>query len=306
MSAQRRFAEGIARLGLTGRDVLATSGRTVVRGGRDNALISCPFHDEDTPSFSVHLPTGRGHCFACDAKVGDVVALHKALGRFATMGDALRDLEGMRGVAPRPLVFRGAPRKARNSAERPVGVATEVRRWTYRRADGSAAFDVARIQFRLADGSFEIDDTKNKVRKEYRPAPPGTSRWGMPAGFDKPGSRPLFELPRLLASPPSAEVFVVEGEPAAVVLAEIGSVAVTSSGGASSPHRTDWAPLAGRRVVIWPDNDEAGFAYAEAVAALLRDSAPGIVVSWVDVAKLGLPSGGDAVDWLTRREGGGS
>ena len=34
---------------------------------------------------------------------------------------------------------------------------------------------------------------------------------------------------------------------------------MTWSGGASSVSKADWSPLFGREVVIWPDNDEAGF-----------------------------------------------
>ena len=34
--------------------------------------------------------------------------------------------------------------------------------------------------------------------------------------------------------------------------------AIASMNGARSPHRTDWSPLAGRDLVIWPDSDEPG------------------------------------------------
>jgi len=39
-------------------------------------------------------------------------------------------------------------------------------------------------------------------------------------------------------------------------------------GGAGQPHLTDFAPLSGRRVSIWPDHDEAGQRYARKVARL--------------------------------------
>lgn len=35
-----------------------------------NALLLCPFHDESTPSFSVHLEEGVWHCFGCGKKGG--------------------------------------------------------------------------------------------------------------------------------------------------------------------------------------------------------------------------------------------
>src|ERR1700758_4455165 len=40
--------------------------------------------------------------------------------------------------------------------------------------------------------------------------------------------------------------------------------------GAKSPHKSDWTPIAGRNVTIWPDHDEPGRRFAEAVAELAR------------------------------------
>lgn len=42
-----------------------------IRG--ENAVISCPFHSEGTPSMFIKLDTGCYHCFGCDTKGGDVV-----------------------------------------------------------------------------------------------------------------------------------------------------------------------------------------------------------------------------------------
>jgi hypothetical protein len=63
---------------------------------------------------------------------------------------------------------------------------------------------------------------------------------------------------------------VVEGEKSAftasLILPEY--VAVTSPGGPTVAHETDWSLLAGRSVVIWPDNDTAGEKYAADVTRL--------------------------------------
>jgi predicted small integral membrane protein len=86
-----------------------------------------------------------------------------------------------------------------------------------------------------------------------------------------PGNRPLYGLDRL-ATRPDDLVLVVEGEKAADAAAQLcrGSVVITSSGGASAAQHTDWSPLAGRSVAIWPDNDEPGQRYVQAVAIILR------------------------------------
>ena len=51
----------------------------------------------------------------------------------------------------------------------------------------------------------------------------------------------------------------------------LGLLATTSAGGSQAARLTDWTPLAGRRVVLLPDNDDAGRKYAEAVGDILED-----------------------------------
>src|SRR5260221_517899 len=44
--------------------------------------------------------------------------------------------------------------------------------------------------------------------------------------------------------------------------------ATTTMGGAKAPHLTDFAPVAGRPVIVWPDHDEPGQEYARTVSEL--------------------------------------
>jgi DNA primase len=90
-------------------------------------------------------------------------------------------------------------------------------------------------------------------------------------------------------------VIVTEGEYKADQLAALGLL-VTTSGAADSAGDADWQALAGRDVLIWPDNDAPGRHYADAVLAALR--CIGLQVKVIDVDLLGLPPKGDAVDWL--------
>ena len=106
--------------------------------------------------------------------------------------------------------------------------------------------------------------------------------------------KPLYRL-HDLATRPFLSVIVVEGEWCTDALAKIGVLA-TTSGAADSAGKTDWQPLAGRSVTIWPDNDEAGQRYADAVADVLV--AMDCSVRLVNVAALTLPDKGDVVDWL--------
>ena len=98
-----------------------------------------------------------------------------------------------------------------------------------------------------------------------------------------PTPRPLFNQPGLKHH---QHVVLVEGEKAADALITHGIPATTAMNGANAPpEKTDWSPLTGKHVVIWPDHDEAGRTYAEAVSTYL--GLQGIVSS---LAILDIPS----------------
>ena len=147
-----------------------------------------------------------------------------------------------------------------------------TRRDSYHDRNGNEHFVVVR---------FDGDN-----RKEFRPFSRNGSGWIM---SDPPGKLPLFRLPELIARP-SELVFIVEGEKCACELATLGLLVTTSAHGAKSAHKTDWQPLAGREVVILPDNDAEGRAYAQTVAGILNRLSPPAVVRIVELP--GLPSKG--------------
>lgn len=94
----------------------------------------------------------------------------------------------------------------------------------------------------------------------------GTSwQWKAP-----PAPRPLLNLPQL-AERPDATVLVVEGEKAWSAAATLfpTAVAITWASGCKALDKTDWSPLAGRSVVLWPDNDGPGHDAMRKLAQLL-------------------------------------
>ena len=111
-----------------------------------------------------------------------------------------------------------------------------------------------------------------------------------------PEPRPLYELPSLLARP-EEPVYVTEGEKAADAAGWLGLLATTSPHGSGSAGKADWRALAGRDVVILPDNDDAGRQYAQTVASILHNLSPRPRVKVVELPNL--PPKGDLYDWLT-------
>ena len=53
--------------------------------------------------------------------------------------------------------------------------------------------------------------------------------------------------------------------------------AVTSPNGSNAADKADWTPLKGRQILIWPDQDEAGQTYAEAVREQLQKAGAGSI-----------------------------
>lgn len=113
------------------------------------------------------------------------------------------------------------------------------------------------------------------------------------------GGKPLYAMHHI-ANNPNAVVWIVEGEQKADALNKLDLVA-TTSGGSTSAGASDWRPLRGRTVRIWPDNDDPGKAYAGEVTSILLGM--GCTVSCVDVDKLGLGIGEDVMEWLTAHPG---
>jgi|GEM_PF-440855 hypothetical protein len=109
-----------------------------------------------------------------------------------------------------------------------------------------------------------------------------------------PSGKPLYRLHELAERPGDA-VLICEGEKAADALGKRGCLAATSGSATSAPG-ADWTPLKGRRVLIWPDNDEPGQRYAADVVQALQGIAAEVRV--IDVAALNLPPHGDCVEWL--------
>lgn len=79
--------------------------------------------------------------------------------------------------------------------------------------------------------------------------------------FKEPEIRPLYNILGILKSD---KVILVEGEKCAEALIEKGITATTAMFGANATlDKTDWTPLKGKHIIIWPDNDEAGNKYAK-------------------------------------------
>lgn len=253
----------------------------------------CPAHADKSPSLSVSEGEDGRVLVCCHAKCG-VDAITRALGLsdrdlFADSPTSLRR-SGSRSTAPAAKASTAAPpprtfpswRRALGGAIKDFGEPSHVHE--YHSADGTLAGIVAR--FPTSDG------------KTYRQA--STSDNGETwTATGMPSTRPLYGLAAVLASDC---VIVVEGERCADTLASLGYVATTSAGGSKAAEKTDWSPLAGRRVVIVPDHDEPGEAYADDVARLaVQAGAASVSVMRLPDHWPECPEAGDVASWIESR-----
>ena len=144
------------------------------------------------------------------------------------------------GHSPQP---RGKPDRKRTEPHLD-DLGPYTAKWDYRDADGQLIACVYRFD--------------PPTGKEYRP-------WDVRARLWRaPNPRPLYNLPAVAKA---REVVLVEGEKAADALIREGLNATTAMNGARAPvDKTDWSPLEGKEVLIWPDRDPPGWDYAENAA----------------------------------------
>ena len=139
-----------------------------------------------------------------------------------------------------------APEQAQASATEPLGVSSD--KWTYEDVNGDPIVYV-----------YRYDSPKGK---EFRPWDVKAQKWQVP------NPRPLYNQPGIARSD---TVVLVEGEKCAAALIGLGLCATTAMNGANAPiDKTDWSPLIGKHVLVWPDHDAPGKAYADKVIKKLK------------------------------------
>ena len=238
----------------------------------------CPFHVEDTPSFTIFRKDNgpqRFQCFGCGASgdtvqfvmdyeglkfrdaVGRLVGNLPATGNTPTPAAAHVPAEPEEVWTPVLPILDSAPMTP-DTIRRKVGgqwVSVKAsRRWDYRDANGDVLGYVFR--FDMPGGGKEVLPLVWAVSSLT-----GEMQWRW-ISFPKP--RPMYGLDKL-AENPNAQVLVVEGEKAADAAQELfvglgvpmsKLVVVSWPGGGKAIKHVDFGALAGRSVALWPDADQ--------------------------------------------------
>lgn len=170
-------------------------------------------------------------------------------------------------VSLKPDANVPAPKLEELSGKKLQHYYTEQTRHAYRDENGQLLYYVLRLR--------DKQDPQRKITPPlsygYWKSNPEKPHWEL-KGFQT-DKHSLYNL-HLLRQNPTATVIVVEGEKTAD--AAVGRfpgknlVSITWSGGSGAVSRAAWEPLAGRNVIVWPDNDKAGRQAAEQVCLELR------------------------------------
>jgi hypothetical protein len=230
--------------------------------GRNHWMAKCPSHDDKQQSLSIDVGADGRVLMKCHAGCD-----YRAI--VAAIGLSVADLFAP-GTKPTLRVEPSAKAQGVETRKR------LVKTYDYHDADGRVLFQVCRME--------------PKAFPQRRPTPAGDWEWGL--GDVSPV---LYRLPELIESIAADRViYIVEGEKDVDNLVALGYSATTSPMGAGK-WRDEYAPLlADARVVILPDNDEAGHEHALTVAASLVKTGARVQI----IALPNLPPKGDVTDWL--------
>ena len=260
------------------RDKAALVAAVIAAGGEvKGKMILCPFHDDHTPSASVYEKDGvwRFKCQACQAggNILDIIAKVDGL-------DGKEVYKRMKGKG-----------KTKAKAEKKHKVFATLQDLVNAQKGFRSVYQYKSPQTNQPDMVvMRMVDPDGK--KTFRQARPEAGGFAMVAP-EKPW--PIYN--RTLVAD-AETVVVVEGEKDVHTLRKHGIVATTSPAGAGKAKYADWAPLAGKHVILWPDNDEPGIKHMNQVAKILEKLDPEPKISEIRVASLGLTDKEDATDYI--------
>ncbi len=171
-----------------------------------------------------------------------------------------------------------------------------VARHRYEYADGREAYTVVRTNpkgfwqerpykldtgeelrlFGLKAGWYKVDRGQWRWHGDLAPSA------GVNAIYAEDAERVLYRLVELNDSPLEEPVYFLEGEKKCDLIRSLGCVATTTAQGAANFHPGVCRPLAGRHVVVVPDNNRPGYKHAACVAgsAVMCRAASVRVVFW--------------------------
>lgn len=237
---------------------------------------NCPFHEDNRPSAGIYQESG-GHykykCHSCGFN-GDIF-----------------DIEARNQGKPLTEVLKGHSSEHR-------AVKTNSGR-TFKSIDELKAACPGEIE---AVYKYTNPDTgqadmivlrsRTDTGKTFRQARPVKGGFEMKA---PPKPWPIYNRTRIKQAD---TVVLIEGEKCVHALQEHAITATTNPGGAGKAGHADWQPLAGKNVILWPDNDTPGRRHMAEIEQILNQIEPKPRISTLEPAELDLANKEDVADYI--------
>jgi len=239
-------------------------------------------------SFKFNIETGKWRDFANPAHSGgDIIALY-AMQKNIEMLDAAKELKEkyLGGDIPK-YSYPVKPKKELQTIIKPPHTAEKPKipsncdYWEYRDEFGDLCF-------------YIVKGIGDEGKKFFYPLCFTNKNEWIKKGWE--GLKPLYNIQNITIEKP---VLIVEGEKCADICIKFFSQydVVTWAGGAGAWKHTDWSPLKDKKVLIWPDADEAGHLLTSQLGHHLRDICLQIKIIHTDKA-----DGWDAYDAIVHEK----
>ena len=262
-------------------------GRQVKTSGGWKTL--CPLHNDTNPSLIIYEKGDKDgkpwvQCASCGTTKELYQAIEDKTGMFFQARREAKDFSvenkepksrgRLKAIYPAPIPWHPVHLKGKQPTDS----------WEYYNADDELMFVSARYDFHEGKQFRQY----SVVMKSGQPLWHGTNQCN---------PRPLYNLPELLSADPTTPVLVVEGEKTADYARSMpdwqGVVVVTFAAGSKSWKKTDWSPLKGRKVYLWPDADDVGKAAFVALGKYLWSIAEHVEMASIPPT---FPKGWDLAD----------
>ncbi|MXY97572.1 MAG: AAA family ATPase [Gemmatimonadetes bacterium] len=110
------------------------------------------------------------------------------------------------------------------------------------------------------------------------------------------GPHPIYRLPEIARTHHDQRIAIVEGEKCVhALLKESGQPVTTWLGGTAQVLATDWSPLAQRKIIVVPDDDQPGIEAASQLCDKLQE----IGCTDIRIVSCDGTGGDDVADWIT-------
>jgi hypothetical protein len=238
--------------------------------------IKCPFHEDTRPSGGIYQGSDgawRFKCHSCGWN-GDVI-----------------DVQGKGNVTGLEKMSSHASGRKQEGSRQATGSSSMTLEQIRRKMPGQVTHEHV---YHSAQGQeiMRIFRCEISGGKTYRPIKQECGGWSF-GQIEKPW--PLYQLPKILKA---QVVVVVEGEKVADALNALGVTATTGPHGAGKAEHCDWNPLAGKKVILWPDCDKPGRKHMDQVREKLKTLTPIPEIKALDPTILDLKIKEDAFDFI--------